>query len=90
MSKFDIYWIFAAKYKSNCDDYFQFGHTESGIYLIDVDGTGPLGPAYVKCEMSVKKDDNLFGATIVDHNFASSTAVRSPLLEDRQYHLTYR
>ncbi|KAK7508430.1 hypothetical protein BaRGS_00000669, partial [Batillaria attramentaria] len=79
-----------SQYMATCDDYYQAGHTESGIYRIDMDGAGPLDPTYVDCQMGVERDGKIFGATVVEHNFAPSTPVRGPWLEDRQYQLTYR
>ena len=79
-----------AKYPSTCDDYYQAGRTQSGVYLIDVDGHGPLDPVYVECAMGSQRDGHLYGATIVEHNFLFNTHVRGRLLEDRRYTLVYR
>lgn len=78
------------EYMTTCDDYYQAGHTESGTYMIDMDGSGSRGPTYVDCQMGAERDGMMYGAVIVEHNFAANTAVRGALLEDRQYQLTYR
>lgn len=85
-----FYFFISAKYKTNCDSYYQFGHIESGVYIIDVDGPGPQDHAYVHCDMGIKKNGYLYGVTVVEHNFAKNTPVRSPFLADRQYTLAYR
>ncbi|XP_076440390.1 axotactin-like isoform X2 [Babylonia areolata] len=77
-------------YPRTCDAYYQAGHIKSGVYLVDVDGSGPLPPSYVRCSMGSQRDGHLYGATVVDHNFDLVTPVRGPRLEDRRYDLTYR
>lgn len=79
-----------ARYPATCDAYYQAGHTESGVYLIDVDGHGTQEPTHVECAMGSQRNGHLYGATMVEHNFAIGTPVRGSLLEDRRYDLTYR
>ena len=79
-----------ARYLATCDAYYQAGHRESGVYLVDVDGSGPLGPTFAQCSMDSQRDGHLYGATMVEHNFRLGTPVRGRRLEDRRYHLTYR
>ncbi|KAL8582074.1 hypothetical protein ACOMHN_003995 [Nucella lapillus] len=78
------------RYPQTCDAYYQAGHIQSGVYLVDVDGGGPQAPAYVQCSMGSQRDGQLYGATVVEHNFPTNTRVRGRLLEDRRYDLTYR
>ncbi|XP_070194668.1 axotactin-like isoform X2 [Littorina saxatilis] len=78
------------RYRQTCDAYYQAGHNQSGVYLIDVDEDGPQDPTYVQCSMGSERDAHLYGATMVEHNFALNTPVRGRLLEDRRYHLSYR
>ncbi|XP_076463197.1 axotactin-like isoform X3 [Babylonia areolata] len=78
------------RYPRSCDAYYQAGHVQSGVYLVDVDGAGPQTPSYVECAMGSQRDGHLYGATIVEHNFALNTPVRAPGLSDTRYHLDYR
>ena len=55
-----------------------------------MDGHGPQEPTHVECAMGSQRDGHLYGATMLEHNFALGTPVRGGLLEDRRYDLTYR
>ncbi|XP_050401820.2 axotactin isoform X2 [Patella vulgata] len=78
------------KYPKTCDDYFQSGRNVSGVYIVDLDGSGPLEPTYVHCEMGEVHDDNEYGETVIEHNFQANTTIRKNDYADRQYHLLYR
>ncbi|KAJ8305373.1 hypothetical protein KUTeg_015918 [Tegillarca granosa] len=68
------------KYKRTCDSYYQAGMTESGVYQLDLDGTGPLDPTYVNCNMGYKYRDELYGKTVIDNNFDAKTKIRDSAL----------
>uniref|UniRef100_A0A8C8RW63 Uncharacterized protein n=1 Tax=Pelusios castaneus TaxID=367368 RepID=A0A8C8RW63_9SAUR len=65
----DTYY-FGAIYEQSCEAYKHTGNT-SGFYYIDSDGSGPLGPFLVYCNMT----DMTW--TIIQHNNTDLTKVRS-------------
>ena len=60
------------------------------MYLVDVDGSGPLSPNYVYCLMGLVRNAHQYGVTSIDHNFENSTLVRDEHFSDRRYELNYR
>ncbi|XP_046357050.2 contactin-associated protein-like 2 isoform X3 [Haliotis rufescens] len=79
-----------SKYPRTCDAYFQSGRNTSGVYLIDLDGSGNLDPVYVQCHMNKMHNDHMYGETVIDHNFRLNTTVRGSMMNDVRYHLDYR
>ncbi|XP_058476501.1 contactin-associated protein-like 5 isoform X1 [Solea solea] len=57
-------------YEASCEAYKLIG-SSSGFYSIDPDGSGPLGPAQVYCNMTEEKV-----WTIVSHNVTAPVTVR--------------
>lgn len=49
-----LYFFFIAKYEQSCEIYKHKGNT-SGHFYIDVDGSGPIKPQLVYCNMTGKK-----------------------------------
>ncbi|XP_053393740.1 axotactin-like isoform X2 [Mercenaria mercenaria] len=79
-----------AKYKRTCDEYFQAGVNQTGVMLIDLDGSGSMDPVYVKCIMGYEKDFEFFGKTLVEHNFIANTTVRGKMMRDMKKYIKYR
>ncbi|KAL4235944.1 hypothetical protein ACF0H5_004332 [Mactra antiquata] len=79
-----------AKYKHTCDEYYQSGVTESGVMLVDLDGSGPMDPVYVKCEMGHEVNFEYYGKTVIDHNLAPNSTVRQKLMRDLKKYISYR
>ena len=77
-------------YKRSCEEYFQSGTTSSGVQRIDVDGSGPLAPVYVYCDMNEVKDGHKVGVTKVEHNLKPQTKVRGKNLLDHKRVMKYR
>ncbi|XP_052774947.1 axotactin-like isoform X2 [Mya arenaria] len=78
------------KYKKTCDEYYQSGVNESGVMLVDLDGSGDLDPVHVRCHMGFEERYDFFGQTIVDHNFPSNTTVRASMMRDLKRLISYR
>ncbi|XP_033739181.1 uncharacterized protein LOC117326534 [Pecten maximus] len=83
------------RYKQTCDEYYQAGYTGSGVYLLDVDGEGPMEPHHALCQMGHITLDSqrvldLTGATVVEHNLAPGTTIRDPELGELKKVLSYR
>lgn len=85
-----IYLLFLAKLMRSCDEYYQSGMDENGVYAIDVDGSEPLTPGHVYCDMGVEKDGKLVGVTRVDHNLRPGTKIRAKNIQDHRMLLQYR
>ncbi|XP_021379816.1 contactin-associated protein-like 2 isoform X2 [Mizuhopecten yessoensis] len=84
-----------SRYKQTCDEYYQAGYTESGVYLLDLDGQGPMEPHHAQCEMGHTTLDpqgghDVTGATVVEHNLAPYTPIRDPELGELKKVLSYR
>ncbi|XP_046578022.1 LOW QUALITY PROTEIN: contactin-associated protein-like 2 [Haliotis rubra] len=79
-----------SKYPRTCDSYFQSGRNTSGVYLIDLDGSGNLDPVYVQCHMNKMHKNYMYGETVIDHNFRVNTTVRGSKMNDVRFHLDYR
>ncbi|KRY18491.1 CTD small phosphatase-like protein [Trichinella patagoniensis] len=72
--------------EKSCHHLYRMGNRRSGVYRIDPDGSGPIGPVYVHCTM----DDELNrGWTIVEHNFEESMQIRSVWAKDTTYIISY-
>lgn len=80
----------SAKLKRSCDEYYKSGMNENGVYAVDVDGSEPLNPGHVYCEMGVDKEGELVGVTRVDHNLHPGTLVRGGKMMDHRVLLQYR
>ncbi|XP_060074031.1 axotactin-like isoform X2 [Ylistrum balloti] len=83
------------RYKQTCDEYYQAGYTESGVYLLDVDGEGPMEPHHAHCQMGHRTVNpeggpDITGVTVVEHNLAPETTIRDPELGELKKVLTYR
>ncbi|KAK7082018.1 hypothetical protein SK128_004251 [Halocaridina rubra] len=74
-------------YKRSCEQYRQAGYNSSGIYLIDVDGNGPLPPSYVKCEFNPLLEETY---TIIEHNVEKAYEVRKTGMKDFRMDIQYR
>ncbi|KAL5016977.1 hypothetical protein ScPMuIL_006566 [Solemya velum] len=81
---------FFSKFRRTCDDYYQAGNTSSGVYQIDLDGSGPLPPNYVQCVMGVSRAGHKFGMTVVEHNLEPNTTIRGTGLVDLRKVISYR
>nr|XP_022313523.1 contactin-associated protein-like 5 isoform X4 [Crassostrea virginica] len=79
-----------SRYHQSCDSYFQSGWRRSGVYVIDVDGSGPVEPTYVSCQMGISTEGDYYGQTVVEHNLHNLTKVRGTTLPDIRLRLTYR
>ena len=79
-----------SKHLPTCDSYFQVGRNVSGVFVIDVDGSGPLNPVYVYCDMNQEHNNHRFGDTVIKHNFQPNTTIRQAGFANRRYHLTYQ
>lgn len=60
------------------------------MYVIDVDGSGPVEPTYVSCQMGIGAEGDYYGQTVVEHNLRNQTQVRGTMLPDMRIRLTYR
>lgn len=60
------------------------------MYVIDVDGNGPMEPTYVSCQMGIGVEGDYYGQTVVEHNLRNQTQVRGTRLPDMRIRLTYR
>ena len=58
--------------------------------LIDLDGSGPDDPVLVQCEMGHEVDFELFGQTVIAHNFRPNTTVRGTMMRDMKKFIHYR
>ncbi|XP_051792340.1 contactin-associated protein 1 isoform X1 [Erpetoichthys calabaricus] len=63
-------------FKESCEAYRLSGKISSGNYSIDPDGSGPLKPFFVYCNMKVDK-----GLTVVHHNRIYTTKVSGSTME---------
>ncbi|XP_035994512.1 contactin-associated protein-like 4 [Fundulus heteroclitus] len=68
----------SAVYEQSCEAYKHSGNT-SGYFYIDVDGSGPIKPQLVYCNMT---DDNTW--MVVQHNNTELTKVRPSAGENQQ------
>ncbi|XP_061601849.1 contactin-associated protein-like 4 [Cololabis saira] len=59
-------------YEQSCEAYKHRGNT-SGYYYIDVDGSGPISPQLIYCNMT---EDETW--TVIQHNNTELTSVRPP------------
>nr|XP_045615299.1 uncharacterized protein LOC123768669 isoform X4 [Procambarus clarkii] len=74
-------------YRKSCEQYRQIGYNTSGIYKIDVDGSGPLPPGFVRCLFSELTGETF---TIIEHNLPQSFDVRRPKMSSVQIKVHYR
>lgn len=74
-------------YKKSCEQYRQIGLKSSGVYRVDLDGNGPLPPAYVKCSFNSLLRETY---TIVEHNVDEEYEVRRPGIKDFKLDVQYR
>ncbi|KAM3605321.1 uncharacterized protein V6R79_023831 [Siganus canaliculatus] len=71
-------------YEQSCEAYKHYGNT-SGHFYIDVDGSGPVRPQLVYCNMT---EDNTW--MVIPHNNTEITRVRpSPGVKQHLVHLDY-
>ncbi|XP_037537324.1 contactin-associated protein-like 4 [Nematolebias whitei] len=71
-------------YEQSCEAYKHNGNT-SGYFYIDVDGSGPVKPQLVYCNMT---DENTW--MVIQHNNTELTTVRpSPGVKQHSVHLDY-
>ncbi|KAI1710821.1 laminin G domain-containing protein [Ditylenchus destructor] len=73
-----------------CSDAFDFhGATKSGVYEIDVDGSGPLLATHIECRLTPTIYPNDTPGekvvSIVSHNLHNGTLVRSPVDKHSKY-----
>ncbi|XP_064112749.1 axotactin-like isoform X4 [Macrobrachium nipponense] len=74
-------------YKKSCEQYRQLGLKSSGVYRIDLDGNGPLPPAYVKCSFNSLLRETY---TTVEHNVEEEYEVRRRGIKDFKLDVQYR
>ncbi|XP_068217367.1 axotactin-like isoform X2 [Palaemon carinicauda] len=74
-------------YMKSCEEYRQLGLKDSGVYRVDLDGNGPLPPAYVKCSFNALLRETY---TTVDHNVEEEYEVRRRGFNDFQLDVQYR
>ncbi len=80
-----------AKLYENCEALYRSGEGQSGVWPVDIDGSGPLPPTHMYCEMGVEeKDGHTHGISWVSHNLQAGTSVRSSKLNDLRKLITYR
>ncbi|XP_068103502.1 contactin-associated protein-like 5 [Hyperolius riggenbachi] len=72
----------SALYEQSCEAYKHKGYP-SDFYYIDSDGSGPLGPVRVFCNIT---EDKIW--TIIQHNVSEVTAVRGSI-PGRPYSMTF-
>ncbi|KAG0727256.1 Contactin-associated protein like 5-3 [Chionoecetes opilio] len=74
-------------YKTSCEQYRHIGYNTSGVYKIDVDGNGPLPPAFVRCDFNPVTG---LTSTIVENNLPERYGVRGPDLGNLKVDVQYR
>ena len=81
----------SAKLHRSCEELYQSGEVQSGVWPVDVDGSRPLPPTHVYCEMGAEgPDGHKHGITWVSHNLLAGTPVRRDDLRDHRKIVTYR
>ncbi|GAV07251.1 hypothetical protein RvY_17112 [Ramazzottius varieornatus] len=71
-------------YMQTCTDLFLAGERRSGVHIIDLDGSGPMKPTFVYCNMTSEP-----GTTVVTHNF-HPVELKTSKLGAIRYAIQYR
>ena len=70
----------------NCEEARLFDNLPTGAALVDLDGSGPLAPVLLTCEMHADH-----GVMVVDHNLPNRTRLRTAEAKDHvELRIKYR
>ena len=87
-----LFVLYPAGLKRSCEELYAAGERRTGVWAVDLDGTGPLGTSYVYCRMGEEWDagGEKHGVTEIPHNLRANTRVRAKLMHDHKKVIKYR